>query len=237
MAKGSHGDVLDQIGHRIVLGEPAPGEVITVADLEAEYSVSRTVVREAVRVLESIGMVRSKRRVGLTVLPRECWDSFDAHLIQWNLTGPGRQAQLESLIELRLAVEPVAARLAARRASADESAELVRLSDTLDTLGQQKLGNSDQYLEVDVAFHSLLLASSGNPMFRTLTKPICEILRGRSALGLTPAVPAPSVLADHLGAALAIQRGESEAAEMHVRGYVASIWQEVIRDPQPVVSP
>lgn len=229
MAKGSHGDVLDQIGHRIALGEPAPGDVITVADLEAEYGVSRTVVREAVRVLESIGMVRSKRRVGITVNPREAWDSFDAHLIQWNLTGPGRQAQLESLIELRLAVEPVAARLAAGRASAQDSAELVRLGGRLDALGRQGLGNSAEYLEVDIDFHSLLLACSGNTMFRTLTKPICEILRGRSALGLTPAAPAPSVLADHLGAAQAIQRGESEAAENHVRGYVASIWHEVVQ--------
>ncbi len=231
MAKGSHDEVLDEIGRRIVLGEPATGEVITLADLESEYGVSRTVIREAVRVLESIGMVSSKRRVGITVLPPEGWDSFDGHLIRWNLTGPGRQAQLENLIELRLAVEPVAARLAALRASVQDGAELVRLGGRLEDLGRKRLGNSAEYLEADIAFHSLLLACSGNTMFRTLTKPICEILRGRSALGLTPAVPAPSVLADHLGAALAIQRGESESAEGHVRGYVASIWQEVVHEP------
>src|SRR3546814_18245989 len=59
--------LLDDLGTRIVSGELAPGTVLTLAGLETRYLVSRTVIREAVRVLEAMGMLRSRRRVGVTV--------------------------------------------------------------------------------------------------------------------------------------------------------------------------
>ena len=228
MTNGAHGDVLDQIGRRIAAGELAAGTVITVAELEAEYGVSRTVIRETIRVLESIRMVHAKRRVGITVRPTSDWDAFDAHLIRWNLTGPRRQAQLETLIELRAAIEPTAARLAALRASHAQGSELARLADELDALGQKSLGDSEQYLELDVAFHRLLLVASDNPMFVTVAAPICETLRGRAALGLTPAVPAPSAMQGHLGTARAVRQRDPDAAEQCTRAYISTIWQEIV---------
>ena len=91
MAGGTHRDVLGELGRRIAAGTIRPGSVLTLAGIEQDQGASRTVVREAVRVLESIGMVESRRRVGITVRPREHWDAFDPQLIQWNLEGPFRQ--------------------------------------------------------------------------------------------------------------------------------------------------
>ena len=76
MAIGMHRDVLDDLGGRIASGELAPGTVLTLSLIEKDSGASRTVVREAVRVLESIGLVSSRRRVGITVQPREGWDAF-----------------------------------------------------------------------------------------------------------------------------------------------------------------
>jgi DNA-binding FadR family transcriptional regulator len=232
MATGVHSDVLDDLGRRIAAGDPAPGSVLTLAGLEERYGASRTVIREAIRVLESIQMVASRRRVGITVQQREAWDALDPSLIQWNLAGPYRQQQLESLMELRVAVEPMAARLAARRATKAQRDELQRLAQVLNDLGHRGLGASDPYLEADVAFHGLMLEASGNPFLAGLRRPIADVLEGRSRLGLTPSIPAPGTLEDHHRTAAAIVTGDAEAAERHSRTHMRIVWREVVHSDE-----
>ncbi|GAA3652194.1 FadR/GntR family transcriptional regulator [Microbacterium marinilacus] len=227
MAIGMHRDVLDDLGGRIASGELAPGTVLTLSLIEKDSGASRTVVREAVRVLESIGLVASRRRVGITVQPRESWDAFSPQLIAWNLRGPFRQQQLEALAELRVAAEPMAARLAARRATAAQRAELRRLADVLVDLGSRGLGDSDPYLAADVEFHALLLAASGNPQLAALADPVRAVLEGRTRLGLTPSVPAAGTLENHMRVALAIVDGEAETAEQHSRAHMHTVWAEL----------
>ncbi|MET1018046.1 MAG: FCD domain-containing protein, partial [Leifsonia flava] len=203
-----HGDVLNELGRRIAAGDPRPGTVLKLAQLEQEHSASRTVIREAIRVLENIGMVAARRRVGITVQPREHWDALDPYLIQWSLRGPLRHQQLESLMELRVAVEPMAASLAAERATVTQRAELLRLAEQLNDLGQQGLGQTEEYLGADIAFHALLLTSSGNPLLAAMATPVAEELAGRTKLGLHPTVPAPGTLEQHLVLARAIASGD-----------------------------
>jgi len=83
----THSFVVSSLGQRIGAGELVPSTDLTLASLEAEYGVSRTVVREAVRVLESKGMLVSRRRIGLVVQPVENWDLLDRSVIQWRLAG------------------------------------------------------------------------------------------------------------------------------------------------------
>ena len=191
MAGRIHNDVTDDLGSRIVAGEIAPDAVFTLAQLEHDYNASRTVARDAVQVLESLGLVASRRRVGITVQPRDSWDALAPRVIGWNLHGPFRQQQLEALMELRVAVEPTAARLAAARASAAQRAELRRLASRLRTLAVEGGGASDDFLAADVRFHDLLLHASGNPQLIALRAPVREVLTGRTRLGLTPQMPAP----------------------------------------------
>ncbi|MGO3758890.1 MAG: FadR/GntR family transcriptional regulator, partial [Agrococcus casei] len=85
--------MLDDLGVRIASGEVAAGSVLTLAQLEEHYEVSRTVIREAVRVLEAKQMLVSRRRVGVTVQQPELWSNLDAQLIRWRLDGPQADQQ------------------------------------------------------------------------------------------------------------------------------------------------
>lgn len=89
-----HNRVLAVLGPAIAAGDYRPGHVFTLDRLEADFGVSRTVVREAVRVLESMGMVVSRPRIGVKVQPATAWNVFDPYLIRWRLAGRGRIAQL-----------------------------------------------------------------------------------------------------------------------------------------------
>lgn len=227
MAQASHGSVLDALGLRIAAGELAPGTVFTLADLEAQYAVSRTVIREAVRVLESLGMLASRRRVGLTVRPPSEWSALNTRLIGWQLASPRRAQQIVVVNEMRSAVEPIAARLAAVRGSDVQRAEIVRLAAELEKHGHAGRGASEAYLEADVAFHDLILDMSGNLMLAANKAAIAAVITGRTDLGLTPADPYEESLHNHVQTAAAIARGDAEAAEHHTRRYVDAVLSEV----------
>src|SRR5918996_19079 len=103
--QGLHARLLAALGPAITAGDYPPGSVL------------RTDVLEAVRVLESMHLVTSRRRVGVTVLPPEEWDVFDPQVIRWRMAGRDRPRQLRSLTSLRSAIEPAAAALAAEHAT------------------------------------------------------------------------------------------------------------------------
>lgn len=227
MAQASHGPVLDDLGIRIAAGDPAPGTILTLAALEEGYGVSRTVIREAVRVLEAMGMLESRRRVGVTVLPSTRWSALDSRLIDWQLRGPGRAQQLAVVTELRAAVEPVAARLSAQRASDVQRAELLRLAARLEQLGAEGNGAGEEYLAADIAFHDLILDTSGNLMLAATKPAIAAVIAGRSQLGLTPGIPHHEALHHHVQTAAAIARGDADSAEHHTRRYVETVLGEV----------
>lgn len=223
----SHARLVEELGRRVTGGELAPGTIMTLAGLEAEYGASRTVLRETVRVLESHGLVSSRRHVGILVRPPEEWDSLNASVIEWTLDGAERHRKLIELTELRVAVEPVAARLAAEHADDDQRAELLRLAAELHERGARGEGASDEYLEVDIAYHSLLLRAGGNALFARLAAPVSEILRGRSVRGWTPAVPHDGTLEAHVATAQAIAHGDGAAAEASAREHVTLVADEV----------
>ncbi|GIG28170.1 FadR/GntR family transcriptional regulator [Cellulomonas marina] len=239
MRGGLHLGVLDRFGQEIAGGRRPAGTVLTLAGLEAELGVSRTVVREVVRVLEAVGMVEARQRVGVRVLPEDRWNALDPQVIQWRLAGPGRHRQLVALTELRMAVEPTAARLAARHASTADRARLAELAAGLRLMGEEGEGRSEAYLAADVAFHVLLLQAGGNEMLAALTGPVAEVLAGRATLGLMPALPVADALDHHEATAAAVLAGDEDAAERHARAVVQEVWDAVVaagggqRPPRP----
>ncbi|WP_065572067.1 FadR/GntR family transcriptional regulator [Microbacterium oleivorans] len=224
----SHAHIVETLGRRIVGGELPPGTGLTLAGLEESFTASRTVVREAVRVLEAHGLLTSRRRVGLVVRPQAEWDILNADIIEWSLDSPRRRDVLIELTDLRVAVEPVAARLAADRASRSDRDELLRWATLLSDLGSQGLGDSDEYLEADIAYHRLLLKASGNALFEKLGDPIAEILRGRAVRGLTPGMPRVGTLEAHLATAQAIHDGRAADAEASAREHLTLVSDEVV---------
>ncbi len=119
-----HDSVVQRWGWDIVSGALPPGTRIIADDAATQLGVSRTVIREAVRVLDSMGLITVRRRVGITVLPPEKWNPFDLNIIRWRLAGPDRLRHLQSLSELRSAIEPLAARLAADNATPEQCGAL-----------------------------------------------------------------------------------------------------------------
>jgi DNA-binding FadR family transcriptional regulator len=210
MSSRLHSLVIETLARRIVSGELEAGSTMYSEQLETDLGVSRSVAREAVRVLESLGMVETAKRVGIRVLPRARWNVFDPSVIRWRLAGTGKGTQLRSLTELRSAVEPAAAELAARHAPEDVAAELLAVAARMRAVG--RAGDLQQFLELDIHFHSLVLAASGNEMFAQMRSMIAEVLRGRTDYGLMPDHPHEEALQLHVDVADAIQSGRAEGA-------------------------
>ncbi len=216
-----HHRVLDALGEAIVSGELAPGRRLTLDEIQQRFGVSRTLARDSMRVLESLNLVYSRRRVGIVVQGRTLWNVFDPKLVRWRLASERRAEQYSSLTELRLAVEPIAAAGAARRAGAEERRRLSELAAELRRFGEA--GNLDAFLEADIAFHRLLLHCSGNEMFAALDAMVEEVLTGRTRQGLMPFHPTPEALSAHEGVAAAVAAGRAKDAEACMLGILTEV--------------
>lgn len=212
---GLHAQLLDQIGFAVCGRDLAAGLILSIDDLIERYGVSRSVVREVLRVLASMGLVESRRKVGTLILANSEWNVYDPHVIRWRLASEGRLGQLRSITELRGAVEPVAAFLAAERATPERASDIVGTAAKLWAAAQGD--DQEEFLRLDIEFHRLVLDSSGNEMFLKLHELIAEVLAGRHHLGLMPRHPQEDAMRLHADVAQAIQRqdGERARAAMH----------------------
>src|SRR6185312_795657 len=133
------------------------------------------------------------------------WNKFDPSVIRWRLAADGKGVQLRSLTELRSAVEPAAAELAAQHSPEEMSAELMAIAARMRAVG--RAGDLQHFLELDIQYHALVLAASGNEMFAQMHSMIAEVLRGRTDYGLMPTHPHEEALQLHVDVADAIQSG------------------------------
>lgn len=229
-----HASVLDALGRQVVSGELAAGTVLRIDQLDERYGVSRSVVREAVRVLDSMGLVEARKRLGVRVLPSSAWNVFDPRVIRWRLDGPGREEQLLSLGELRRGVEPVAAELAAAHASPEQCGAM--LGAVVQMAVHAKSGDLEAYLQADQLFHATLLAASGNEMLAALAGVVGEVLAGRTHHDLMPATPNPVAVRLHGDVAEAVQSGDGAAASAAMHAIIAEA-SDALRDPEPPEPP
>jgi DNA-binding FadR family transcriptional regulator len=213
-----HGSLLAALGTAVVSGTLSAGTVLTLEGVCGEYAVSRSVAREAVRVLESMGLLASRRRVGVTVLPRSSWNVFDPRVIRWRLDSTDRVDQLLSLSELRRAVEPLAAALAAARATPEQGRTLAGAVSDMEMHGRS--GDLELYLQADQLFHRTLLAASGNEMLASLGDVVAEVLSGRTHHGMMPAEPNREAVDLHDAVGRAVRAGDAEAAEQAMRSII-----------------
>ncbi len=160
--RGLHGHVLESLGPAITAGDP-PGSVLRTDELAQRFEVSRSVMREAVRVLESMYLVESRRRVGVTVRPKAEWNVFDPQVIRWRLAGAepaspaafAHRAALHHGTDHRGPVRPARRPPRSARNSPSPSAW------SSATRGHKL----EEYLVHDMAFHRVILNTSGNEMF------------------------------------------------------------------------
>ncbi|MYR57184.1 FCD domain-containing protein, partial [Streptomyces sp. SID625] len=223
--RGLHGRVLDTLGPAITAGEYPPGSVLRTDELAQRFDVSRSVMREAVRVLESMHLVASRRRVGVTVRPQHEWNVYDPQVIRWRLAGADRPRQLRSLTVLRSAVEPVAAGLAARYADAEQCAELTERA--LGMVANSRGHRLEQYLFHDMAFHRVILTASGNEMFARLGDVVAEVLTGRTHHEVMFEDPDPAAVTLHVQVAEAVRARDAERAERLTREITVGALREL----------
>ncbi|MFF9062985.1 FadR/GntR family transcriptional regulator [Streptomyces sp. NPDC101213] len=223
--RGLHGRVLDALGPAITAGAYPPGSVLRTDELAQRFDVSRSVMREAVRVLESMHLVESRRRVGVTVRPKAEWNVYDPQVIRWRLAGADRPHQLRSLTVLRSAIEPVAAGLAARHATAQQCAELTECA--LGMVANSRGHRLEGYLLHDVAFHRVILTASGNEMFARLGDVVAEVLSGRTHHEVMFDDPDPAAVTLHVQVAEAVRERDADRAEKLTREITVGALQEL----------
>ncbi|MDJ0977301.1 MAG: FadR/GntR family transcriptional regulator [Erythrobacter sp.] len=157
-----HDELSRQLGAMIVNGDVAPGETLpNEMSLCEQYGVSRSVVRECLRVLASKGLLVARARVGTIVQTPDHWQLMDNDILSWMESGPALEKLLKSLIETRLLIEPEAAAMAARRARATD---LVAIESALDDMALTE-ADRDAHFDADFAFHAAIIAASGNVIF------------------------------------------------------------------------
>jgi DNA-binding FadR family transcriptional regulator len=162
------------LGVAIVTGAYGAENPIPIeADLCRQYNASRPVLREAVKMLTAKGLLVSRPRLGTRVQPEERWNMLDPDVLAWLLERKFSPALLMEFNEIRLAVEPGAAALAASVATA---ADKEALRAAIGRMQAAELGDDDP-LDSDIAFHVAVLRASRNRFYSQLTGFIATALR------------------------------------------------------------
>jgi GntR family galactonate operon transcriptional repressor len=181
---GLHCDVVELLGVRIVTGELAPGEALTIGPAPSvNFNVSRTVAREAIKVLEAKGLVEARPKVGTRVLPRSQWNLFDPDILAWSLASGDAGRLYDEIHELRAIIEPRAASLAAERCTPAEGERLGELLLAM-RAGALEYG---AFVTADLDLHAEILNASHNELLAQLAGMIrlvlhaCQRLSARDA--------------------------------------------------------
>jgi len=168
-ALSSHDQIAAILGTEILRGVHRPGDNMPPEpDLIARFQVSRTVMREVMKTLAAKGLVVSKTRIGTRVREPVHWNYFDVDVLVWRVRIGLDDDFMRSLTEVRRALEPAAAALAAQRRTATD---IVHLREHVREMGQP--GHSRQsFAEADLDFHLAIAIASGNPLLRSIASVI-----------------------------------------------------------------
>lgn len=165
--------VVDTIGQDIIAGKFPPGaQLPNESEWCDRLSVSRSVLREALRVLVSKNLIDIRSRSGGRVRDVAAWNLLDPDILLWRSQGEDQEGFVTELFELRRVVEPAAAALAASRITPTQLTELERAYRDMADAGE----DSQRFFEPDGRFHRTILGSVGNSLFRALGQTVTVAL-------------------------------------------------------------
>ncbi|NII52130.1 DNA-binding FadR family transcriptional regulator [Frigoribacterium endophyticum] len=184
-------------------------------------------------MLQSLGMVQPRQRTGTQVLPRDSWDLMNPQVIVWRGRGPEYFTQMRELLELRLGLEPVAARLGSQAADAQQITSVRNAARTMVEAAEAHDGPG--YLEADVAFHTSLLRGSGNQVIGHFATQVEAILRTRvEEARYTITTWTPAAARQHLDIAEALLGRDADTAGKLTADLIqATIDEFVMEAPRP----
>ncbi len=170
--------LVHELGKAILQGKyPIESNLPSEAALCAQFDMSRTATREAVKMLTGKGLISSRPRKGIKVLPLKHWNLFDIDVLNWILIGKPDLKMLRHFLQLRLALEPQAAYLAAQFAQEQDLINIETALQKMKTAEQEFGFHSANTHEADIEFHKSILLASNNPFFMQLENFIATALK------------------------------------------------------------
>lgn len=211
--------VVDALGFKIVSGELHPGDLLpTEADLSQQLGISRPSLREGLRALALKGLVEGRTRRGTTVNDRRQWNVLDEDVLRWLSVAPPDPAFFMDLLDVRMIVEPAAARLAASRATPEQIL-------AIETAYRGMVAATPHDMETccrhDLALHELIINATGNQMLVRFAAAIRTALLACVRLASNARESYENSLAEHQAVAVAIRRRNPAEAEQAMRNLLA----------------
>lgn len=152
----------EKLGQQILAGDYQAGSILPgEMELGEQFGVSRTAVREAVKMLAAKGMLLPRPRIGTRVMPQSQWNFLDQDLLTWWMTKENFDQVMQHFLILRTSLEPQACSLAAVNASNQQTTRLAELMAEMRALHVQF--DRERWIQVDTQFHQLIYEASGNP--------------------------------------------------------------------------
>ncbi|WP_347972197.1 FadR/GntR family transcriptional regulator [Foliimonas ilicis] len=214
-----HGHVMHDLGLGIVSGRYPEGAILPGdAELLTRFGVSRTVLREALKTLAAKGLIQPKAKIGTRVLERQHWNLFDPDILRWHVEKGVDVRFLLNLSEMRLALEPEAAALAAARRT---EPQLEQLYYWIDRMADVRDAGFD-FVDADLKFHIAIAEASGNPFMRSIS----ALIEVALAMTFTISSPIPDTerhalsVRKHRDIAEAIERQDEDAAREAMRAVI-----------------
>lgn len=209
--------LVGELGRAIVteqfnVAAPFPVE----AELCRRYGASRSIVREAVKMLTAKGLLRARQRAGTIVEPEDSWNLLDPDILRWMLERDFSIDLLIEFTEVRLSIEPQAAGLAANGASAAQRQRIVEASERMFAAER----GEDDALAADIAFHAAILMASNNRFLRQFTGLSETSLRFSIRRTNAYAGVAGASAAEHARVCTAIVEGDARLAVRLLRALI-----------------
>lgn len=204
-----HDEIAAILGSEILSGALPPGSRMpSLSEMFDRFGISRVLMREVIKTLTAKGMVASKSRVGTHVLDPSHWNWFDADVLAWRVRLGLDAAFLAQLAEMRRAVEPAGAALAAKHRTSDQVEAMRTALDAMAAATDRR-----GFAEADLDFHIAVSAASGNPLFRSFAGVVETALAASfSASSPVGGADIAANVARHRAIADAIAAGDGDGA-------------------------
>ncbi|MEP7288338.1 MAG: FadR/GntR family transcriptional regulator [Chloroflexota bacterium] len=226
--------IVDEIGKSIVRGDRQAGDTFpSEPELGVQLGVSRTVIREAIKILGEKGLVESHVKTGAQIQPRHKWNLLDPDILAWEYDAGPRDAFLYKLSEVRRVIEPSAAKLAAIRATDDEISFIEQAYQQM----AANLNDIDAFINADMQFHAGIVKASHNEILEQIVNTIREALVASRKVTLQLPNSGYESLPQHYAIWVAIKEHDEVAAQNAMEALINSVKTDLDRSIELIETP